>query len=79
MRNIDRLARHMEERPAPWWRTRTGFVLVCFPGIAAFCPLTEHTAHVFGVLPYLFLLAFPGWLPRFESSMPSGPRPEDHR
>jgi hypothetical protein len=33
-----------------------GFVLCAFLAILGFFLLTEHRAHVFGVLPYLFLL-----------------------
>jgi hypothetical protein len=40
-------------------RSRTGIVLLGFLSVAAFFLLTEHTAHVFGVLPWLFLLACP--------------------
>jgi len=40
-------------------RSRTGVVLVAFLAIAAFFLLTEHTAHVFGVLPYALLLLCP--------------------
>src|SRR5215207_1531433 len=40
-------------------RSRTGVVLVAFLGIAAFFLITEHTAHVFGVLPYALLLLCP--------------------
>ena len=36
-----------------WW------VLLAFLGIAAFFVVTEHRAHVLGVLPYLLLLACP--------------------
>jgi len=36
-----------------WW------VLLAFLAIAAFFLLTEHRAHVFGVVPYLLLLACP--------------------
>ena len=43
----------------PWWRTPSGIVLCGFMAIAAFFLLTEHTAHVFGVLPYLLLAACP--------------------
>jgi len=43
----------------PWWRSKTGFIAICFLAIAAFFLLTEHTAHVFGALPYLLLLACP--------------------
>jgi len=34
-------------------------VLLCFIAIIAFFLLAEHSAHVFGVLPYLLLLACP--------------------
>ena len=44
---------------SPWWKTRSGIVLCGFLLIAGFYLLTEHTAHVFGVLPYLLLLACP--------------------
>jgi hypothetical protein len=38
---------------SPW------LVLLGFLAIAAFFLLAEHRAHVFGVLPYLLLLACP--------------------
>lgn len=50
---------NMHEHGRPWWRTRSGAVLCGFLLIAAFYLLTEHTAHVFGVLPYLLILACP--------------------
>jgi hypothetical protein len=34
-------------------------VLLAFLVIAAFFIVTEHTAHFFGILPYLLLLACP--------------------
>lgn len=43
----------------PWWQTRSGVALVGFVTIAGFFLLTEHTAHIFGVLPYLLVLACP--------------------
>ena len=43
----------------PWWRTPPGIVLCGFLAIAACFLLTEHTAHVFGALPYLLLAACP--------------------
>jgi hypothetical protein len=43
----------------PWWRTRNGVALCGFLVVIGFFLLTEHTAHVFGVLPYLLLLACP--------------------
>lgn len=42
-----------------FFRSRTSVVLVAFLAIAAFFLLTEHTAHVFGVLPYALLLLCP--------------------
>ena len=40
-------------------RSRLPVVLVIFLAIAAFFLFTEHRAHLFGVLPYLLLLACP--------------------
>ena len=45
--------------PNGWFRSRSRLVLLAFLAIAGFFLLTEHTAHVFGVLPYLLLLACP--------------------
>ena len=39
----------------PWWRSRSSMVLCGFLLVAGFHLLTEHTAHVYGVLPYLLL------------------------
>lgn len=38
-------------------RSRGGLVLLGFLAIAAFFLFAEHRAHLFGVLPYLLLLA----------------------
>ena len=46
-------------RPRRLFRSPVGLVLLGFLAIAAFFLLTEHTAHVFGALPYLFVLACP--------------------
>lgn len=43
----------------PWWRTRSGIALMGFLAIAGFFLVTEHTAHVFGALPFLLLAACP--------------------
>jgi hypothetical protein len=43
----------------PWFRSRSGMVLLAFLAIAAFFVVTEHTAHALGALPYLLLLACP--------------------
>ena len=38
-------------------RWLTALVLGVFVGIAGFFLVTEHTAHLYGALPYLFLLS----------------------
>ncbi len=42
-----------------WLFSRTGPVLLAFLAIAAFFLIPEHRAHLFGILPYLLLLACP--------------------
>ena len=39
--------------------SRSRLVLLAFLAIAGFFLITEHTAHVLGILPYLLLLACP--------------------
>ena len=42
-----------------WLRSKTGLVTLFFLAIAAFYFITEHTLHVYGVLPYLLILLCP--------------------
>ena len=42
-----------------WLRSKTGMVFIAFLAIAAFFLITEHTAHLFGVIPYVLLLLCP--------------------
>jgi hypothetical protein len=42
-----------------WWRSKSGLILFAFLAIAGFFLFTEHRAHLFGVLPFLLLLACP--------------------
>ena len=42
-----------------FWRSKAGIVTCGFLLIGAFFLLTEHWAHVLGVLPYLLILACP--------------------
>jgi hypothetical protein len=42
-----------------WFLSRSGIVLLIFLAIAAFFLITEHTAHLLGVLPFLFVLLCP--------------------
>ena len=44
---------------APWWRTTNGVVMCGFLLVAGFYLMAEHTAHLFGVLPFLLILACP--------------------
>jgi hypothetical protein len=47
------------QRSNGWCPSRTTLALLVFLGIAGFFLLTEHTAHLFGALPFLLLLACP--------------------
>lgn len=53
----------MVPEPTPptggFFRSRSGMAFLGFLVVAGFFLLTEHTAHVFGALPFLFLLACP--------------------
>jgi hypothetical protein len=40
-------------------RSRTGLALAAFVAIALFFLITEHTAHLFGLLPFALLLLCP--------------------
>ena len=42
-----------------WWKASSGLVMCGFLLVAGFYLLTEHTAHLFGVLPFLLILACP--------------------
>jgi hypothetical protein len=48
-----------DRRDASWWRSPAAIVCVGLLAIGAFFLLTEHTAHVLGLLPYLLLAACP--------------------
>ena len=52
---------HTQDEPAKgtFWTSRNGIALLAFLAIAGFYLIAEHTAHVFGALPYLLLLACP--------------------
>jgi len=42
-----------------WLKSRTAWVLLGFLAIMGFFLITEHGAHLFGVLPFLLLLLCP--------------------
>ncbi len=47
------------EPPPPFWRSRAVVALFVVVAVGGFLLLTEHRAHVLGVLPFAFLLACP--------------------
>ncbi|MDO8457300.1 MAG: DUF2933 domain-containing protein [Burkholderiaceae bacterium] len=47
------------ENPPSFWRSRYAIGLIVMGTIAGYFLLTEHLAHVVGVLPFLLLLACP--------------------
>lgn len=50
---------HPPEDAPSFWRSPAGLALLVAVVVGGFYLVTEHTAHLFGVLPYLFLLACP--------------------
>jgi hypothetical protein len=47
------------DRPRSRWRSPGGIVTVGFLAVAGYFLITEHAAHLFGVLPWLLLAACP--------------------
>jgi hypothetical protein len=52
---------NMHEQPqrSKWYQSRLTWVLLGFSAIGGFFLVTEHTAHFFGILPFLLLLLCP--------------------
>jgi cell division protein FtsW (lipid II flippase) len=52
---------NMQEQPqqGKWYQSRMTWVLLGFVAIGGFFLVTEHTAHFFGILPFLLLLLCP--------------------
>jgi len=50
---------HKSESHKGWLESRSNWVLLAFLAIAGFYLITEHKAHLFGLLPFLILLACP--------------------
>lgn len=69
---------------APWWKTTSGLVMCGFLLVAGFYLFTEHRAHLWGVLPLLFILACPlmhffhhhGHHAHSAGPPPAGPEPD---
>jgi cell division protein FtsW (lipid II flippase) len=49
---------HEPER-RPWFRSKTNWALIGFIAVGAVFLLTEHRAHLLGILPFLIVLACP--------------------
>src|SRR5260221_3314520 len=47
------------EDDGPWWRRPSGLALFGFLVVAGFFLASEHRAHLFGILPWLLVLACP--------------------
>ena len=65
---------HRDPHSAP--RRKTTWAFIGFAIVAGFFLLTEHRAHLLGVLPFLILLACP-LLHMFHHSSHGGPRDRD--
>jgi len=50
---------HLHDEPPSFWRSPAGWALALVVAAGGFYLVTEHTVHLFGALPYLFLLACP--------------------
>ena len=50
---------HRQHDLPSFWRSPAGMALAVVLAVGGFYLITEHTAHVFGVLPYLLVLVCP--------------------
>ncbi|MGA0609615.1 DUF2933 domain-containing protein [Caldimonas sp. KR1-144] len=50
---------HEHQEPPSFWRSSAAWALLVAVAAAGFYLVTEHTAHLFGALPYLVILACP--------------------
>jgi hypothetical protein len=57
------MTEHGRSEGTSWLYSRKGLVLLGFLAVAGFYLLTEHTAHVFGVLPFLLFALCPADAP----------------
>ncbi len=48
-----------QSKASAFWRMAGGYAAIGFGAVAAFFLFTEHRVHLFGILPYLLLLACP--------------------
>jgi hypothetical protein len=57
--SLNHTGQHNPPRAPGFWTSRTGLVVAGFLLIGLFFLWSEHRAHLFGVLPYLLILACP--------------------
>lgn len=50
---------HQDSQTSPRSSSRPAWILLAFLAIGGFFLLTEHRAHLFGILPFLLVLACP--------------------
>lgn len=50
---------HTSQGTPSFWKSSAGLALLVAIAVGGFYLVTEHAAHLFGALPYLFLLACP--------------------
>ncbi len=48
-----------KDQPSSWWFSTQGIVAILFIGVIGYYLITEHTAHLFGILPFLIFLLCP--------------------
>ncbi len=51
--------RDNRDRQGSWWGSPQGIVAILFIAVIGFYLVTEHTAHFFGILPFLIFLLCP--------------------
>lgn len=42
-----------------FWKSKAAIVMLVFAGVGGFFLITEHWAHLYGILPFLLILACP--------------------
>ena len=57
--HIDQADQRDRPRALSFWRSKAGVVAAGFLLVGLFFLLSEHRAHLFGVLPFLLILACP--------------------
>jgi hypothetical protein len=48
-----------QDHPPSFWKSPAGLTFMVAAAVAGFYLVTEHEAHLYGLLPYLVLLACP--------------------